>query len=354
VRVVLDGVFNHCGRGFFAFNDIIENGEHSPYKDWFYVDGFPVNSYDESKPKNFATWWDFRSMPKFNTANPAGREYIFDVARYWIELGADGWRLDVPNEIDDDSFWAEFRYVVKDANPDAYLVGEIWEEDPRWVGGEHFDGLMNYPLREALIAFLNAGDDSSDFAERVESLLERYPHEHVYAMFVPLGSHDTKRLMTVLGGDLDKVKLAFAFQFAFPGAPAVYYGDEVGLEGGEDPECRRAFPWQRQEWNRELRSWVARLISQRKRRACLRRGDFQRVLHEKKRCTYAFARKLGDQAVLVVLNASSSRNHLRLPVKSLGWSDGRIVRDLLDGEEFIVSGDELVYTAQPWSGVWIG
>jgi len=353
VRVVIDGVFNHCGRGFFAFSDILDNGEHSPYKDWFHINGFPVDAYSPGDATDFEAWWNYKSLPEFNTGHPAVRKYIFDVARYWIEQGADGWRLDVPNEIDDDTFWAEFRHVVKSVNREAYLLGEIWEVDPRWVDDHHFDGLMNYPVREALLKFLQGTDTACDFADTVEGLLEQYPRENVYAMYVPLGSHDTERLMTLLNGDIEKAKLAFLFQFAYPGAPAVYYGDEIGMEGGKDPDCRRAFPWSRDN-DENLRSWVKRLISLRKRIACLRRGDYQQILLDKKRCAYAFARTLGDESVLVAINASASKRHLRLPVNSLGWADGRIMGSLLGTEEYIVSGDELVITLQPWSGVWVG
>ena len=147
VRVILDGVFNHCGRGFFAFVDLLENQANSPYRNWFHPLAFPLDGYSPGDAKDYLAWWGFKSLPKFNTNEPAVRRYIFDVARYWIEQGADGWRLDVPNEIDDDSFWAEFRHVVKSVNQDAYLVGEIWTADPRWVGEGHFDGMMNYPFR---------------------------------------------------------------------------------------------------------------------------------------------------------------------------------------------------------------
>ena len=141
VRVLLDGVFNHSGRGFFAFSDLLENQEKSPYRDWFHVQRFPVDAYSGGDAKDYQAWWGFKSLPKLNISNPAVRRYILDVARFWIEQGADGWRLDVPNEIDDDDFWDEFREVVKSVNSDAYLVGEIWTVDPRWVGESHFDGL---------------------------------------------------------------------------------------------------------------------------------------------------------------------------------------------------------------------
>ncbi|MGD2156012.1 MAG: glycoside hydrolase family 13 protein [Anaerolineales bacterium] len=353
VRVILDGVFNHCGRGFFAFDDVLENQEHSPYRDWFHIHNFPVDAYSKGDAKDYKTWWKFKSLPKFNTDNPSVRRYIFDVAKYWIELGADGWRLDVPNEIDDDTFWAEFRHVVKSINRDAYLVGEIWDGEPRWVGDHHFDGLMHYPIRDALLEFLKGADTVCDFSDKVEVWLQRYPRENVYAMYLPLGSHDTRRLMTELEGNLDKVKMAFLFQFAYPGAPAIYYGDEIGLEGEKDPDCRRAFPWQRSQWNNELRPWVRQLAALRKRCQVLRRGEYISILVDRRRCCYAFARTLGEKALLVILNGSPSRRYLRLPVGDL-WPDGRIVHDLLGDKEYIVSGDNLVITLQPWTGAWVG
>ena len=161
IRIILDGVFNHCGRGFFAFVDVLENEANSAYKDWFSINHFPLDAYGNGDPPNYAAWWNHRSLPKLNTGNPAVRKYIFDVARYWIEQGADGWRLDVPNEIDDDAFWEEFRHVVKSANRDAYLVGEIWKVNPRWANDTHFDGLMNYPVRDALIPLLQGQENIS-------------------------------------------------------------------------------------------------------------------------------------------------------------------------------------------------
>jgi cyclomaltodextrinase / maltogenic alpha-amylase / neopullulanase len=354
VRIILDGVFNHSGRGFFAFNDILENQDHSRYKDWYHIKNYPVDAYSAGNAADYLAWWEIKSLPKFNTSNPAVRRYIFDVARYWIDQGIDGWRLDVPNEIDDDEFWAEFRCTVKAANPDAYLVGEIWTDDSRWVGNEHFDGLMNYPLRDALLRLLYAGTlSTTGFADRVESLLEKYPRENAYSMYVPLGSHDTERLLTKLEGNVNKAKLAFLFQFAYPGAPAIYYGDEIGLTGGKDPECRGAFPWSKERWNSELLAWMKALVSGRKHLVALRRGDYRRILADVQRHCYAFARTLGDQSVLIVINAGETQRHLRLPVNELGWKDGQIVHNYLGNEEYIIAGTEVVVNLTPWTGIWI-
>jgi glycosidase len=353
IRIILDGVFNHCGRGFFAFNDILENQDHSPYKDWFHIRRFPVNAYSPGPAEDYLAWWGFKSLPKFNTDNPAVRRYLLEVGRYWIEQGADGWRLDVPNEINDDSFWAEFRHAVKSVNRDAYLVGEIWTADPRWTSPNHFDGLMNYPLRDDLLRFLIGTLTAGQFVEKVENLLNIYPREHVYAMFLTLGTHDTERILTKLDGDIDKVKLAFLFMFSLPGTPSIYYGDEIGMRGGKDPECRGAFPWNHAQWNLDLREWISSLIYNRKKLTAMRRGDYRRIYTDDRRHCYAFARRLGDEKILIVMNASPTPRHMRVPVEELGWTDGTIVRSLLGRDEYIISGNSVVINLPAWGGVWV-
>ncbi len=353
VRVILDGVFNHCGRGFFAFNDILENQDQSPYRDWFHILKFPIDAYTPGDAEDYLGWWKLKSLPKFNTDNPQVRRYLLRVAQYWIEQGADGWRLDVPNEIDDDSFWAEFRQVVLAVNQDAYLLGEIWDANPRWVGEWHFDGLMNYPIRDAVLGLLAEKLPVSQFADKVEKMVNLYAQENVYAMYNALGTHDTPRLMTLLEGNVKKIKLATLFQFAFPGAPAVYYGDEIGMEGKKDPDNRRPMPWDETKWSIDLRTWMQTLIHLRKNLPVLRRGDFQRLLVDDVRGVYAFSRGLEDEKVVVVMNTSTTRRNLHIPVKTLGWKDGQIVHNLLDEGEFIVSGDDLTAVVNPWSGMWI-
>jgi cyclomaltodextrinase / maltogenic alpha-amylase / neopullulanase len=354
VRVILDGVFNHCGRGFYAFNDVAENGEHSPYKNWFHIHRFPLDAYTPGEAVNYAGWWNHKSLPKFNTSNPDVRKYLLGVARYWIEQGADGWRLDVPNEINDDVFWNEFRHIVKSVNRDAYIFGEIWDADPRWANDTHFDGLMNYPVKDALIALLMDRGNLAQFSDKVEGLLKLYANDNVYGMYVPLGSHDTERILTALGGNLDKLKLAFLFQFAYPGAPAIYYGDEVGLEGGKDPECRGAFPWDPANWKGDLQSWVKELVTLRKLNTSLRRGDYSRVLLKEEKGIYAFTRTLGEEKTLVVMNVSDESQDVQIPVQSLNWQDGRTLRSLLDHRPFPVIKGKLPITLQPFGGMYIG
>ena len=353
VRIVLDGVFNHCSRGFFAFNDLLENNQHSDYKDWFHVHRFPLDAYSPGEALHYDAWWNVKAIPKFNTNNPKVREFIFNVARYWIERGIDGWRLDVPNEINDDTFWAEFRHVVKSANRDACLIGEIWTADPRWANDTHFDGLMHYPIRDALLACLNGKDSVTGFAGAVESLFKVYPRENIYSMYVTLGTHDTERVLTTLGRNLDKLKLAFQFIFAYPGAPAIYYGDEIGLEGGKDPDSRRAFPWDPTEWQADLHPWVQNLIAVRKHRASLRRGEYNRVALDASQGLYAFARTLGAENTLVILNFSDRLIDVQVPVTTL-WREGQIVQSLLDNRSFRVTDNLIRLSLPAWNGIYLG
>lgn len=244
IRVILDGVFNHCGRGFFAFHDVLENGAASPYLRWFHIKKLPLHAYDEKHPANYQGWWNLRSLPKFNTEHLPVRRYLLSVGRYWIEQGADGWRLDVPGDIADHSFWQEFRQVVKQVNPDAYIVGEIWEDGLPWLDGTQFDAVMNYVWRDLCRDFFAYGKMGTDvFAVGIEALLARYPQAATLVQLNLLGSHDTVRFRTEGGGDVRKLFVPILFQMTYPGAPCIYYGDEIGLEGGKDPLCRAGFPW---------------------------------------------------------------------------------------------------------------
>ncbi len=242
--------------------------------------------------------------------------------------------------------------MVRDANRDACLIGEIWDVNPRWANKDHFDGLINYPVRDAILAFLQGRENAQQFGERLQVMINAYPRENLFAMYVPLDSHDTERFKTLVGGNLEKVKLAFQFQMAFPGAPAIYYGDEIGLEGGKDPDNRRAFPWQEASWNQELRYWIKSLIALRKRSSALRRGDFKQLYAEDG--VYAFSRILGSEKILVVLNASSHVKSIEVPSTELGWENGRTVHGLIDGKNHLVSSNKVSLILPAWQGTWIG
>lgn len=354
IRVILDGVFNHTGRGFFAFTDILENGENSRYKDWYHIHNFPLDAFGEGKAQNYKAWWDMKPLPKLNTDMPAVREYIFGVAQHWIEFGVDGWRLDVPEEIDDDSFWAEFTQVVKTANPDAYTVGEVWKANPKWVDENHFDGLINYPLREVILNVLINGYTPTQFADALEGLQTVYSRENLHAMYLPLSTHDVPRLLTVVDGDQDKFKLAYLMLFANIGAPAIFYGDEVGVEGGDDPGCRKTFPWDERDWNQDIYQYIRKLITVRKKTVALRRGDLKRVYVNDNQNEYAFARVLGEDKVLCVVNFGEEPRKLLVPVVEVGLNDGAALTDLLTNERYDISQGNLEITLSPWNGVLLG
>jgi len=311
IRVVLDGVFNHASRGFFQFNDILENGRSSAYLHWFTINEFPPNAYDNSRPPGYLAWQNLHALPKFNTENTQVREYLMGVAEHWLHLGIDGWRLDVPAEIKTDGFWEEFRQRVKAINPEAYIVGEVWRDAIAFLQGDRFDGVMNYLFAEAAISF-TAGErvdpkltegrdynpamnlDAGGFADRIDWLLNLYPREIQLAQLNLLDSHDTARVITLAKGDSNSVQLATLLLMTFPGAVCIYYGDEIGLEGGlPDYDTRRTFPWNRPElWNQEVLAFHKDLISMRKAHPALRRGEYLRLFAEE--TVYAFGRKLGD------------------------------------------------------------
>ena len=351
MHIILDGVFNHCGRGFFAFSDLLENQDQSPYKDWYHVKRFPINAYGAGDATDYLSWWNHKSLPKFNTSNPSVRKYLMSIARYWLEQGIDGWRLDVPNEIDDDSFWAEFRSLVKGINPDAYLLGEIWDIQPRWVGEDHFDGLMDYPFRTATLDLLNQEIWVSEFTSRINLLLNAYNRENVFSQYLLLGSHDTERLFTILGGKINKVKTALLLQFSFPGAPAIYYGDEIGIEGGKDPDCRRAFPWDETQWNNELRIWLQKLISIRKEKEALRRGALIPLMADNAKSGFAFARISNGEIIITLINVSQVENNYSVPVDLLNIEEGRIFAHLTSPGESVVENGAIKISLPPFSGI---
>jgi glycosidase len=352
LRVLLDGVFNHTGRGFHAFLDLLDRGQESAYRDWYHVREFPLDAFGDEPAERYLAWWKIRSLPKLNTAQPAVRRYLLDTARLWIERGADGWRLDVPNKIDDDSFWGELRHAVKRANPEAYLLGEIWTVDPRWVGPQMFDGLMNYPLRISLLDLVIHGSITpSAFCADVQRQLDAYPEANVLAQYNLLGSHDTERVATLAQEDPRRLQLLFYLQFLLPGVPAVYYGDEIGLTGGKDPASRAAFPWDPKDWDTSRRELLRRLIQLRKSRPELRRGRLEFLMSDDEAQVLALARRLGEQATVGVVNLSEASHALTIPLSGLGWPPGTELRDGLSGRTFSVNSQGLTLALEPQAAV---
>ncbi len=369
IRVILDGVFNHASRGFFQFNHVLENGAASPYVDWFHFKDFPVRAYDTDAP-NYAAWWNLPALPKFNHANPDAREFLFRVAEHWLRQGIDGWRLDVPAEIDDDDFWREFRRRVKAINPDAYIVGEIWRRADRWLRGDMFDAVMNYQFTRAALAFLvdltddarqlihghSYGDvqpaDAPAFAHALAEMLAWYPRAITHAQMNLLDSHDTARFLSIARGDASALKLAWLILFTYIGAPTIYYGDEIGMLGARDPDNRRAMIWDETQWNQELHLEIKKCCALRKKYAALRRGEFK-ILYASGQ-TLAYARQFENETVIVALNAARTPATFDLPAQNL-IQDAAHVREEWSGAEIVVRAGHLWRVELPARGarVWV-
>jgi len=261
IKVMLDAVFNHSGYHFKPFQDLLQNGKDSKYKDWFHPHSLPLDEQN----LNYDTFGYVSSMPKLNTKNPEVKDYLLTVAKYWIEeCGIDGWRLDVANEVDFD-FWRSFRKTVKHEKEDAYILGEIWHDSMPWLRGDQFDAVMNYPFLTAILEmFREETLEPSRFAEKMTKVYHMYPHTVNKAAFNLVGSHDTPRILTECQGDIAKVKQIYTILLTFTGTPCIYYGDEIALDGDQDPGCRKCMPWNEEEQNRDMFAHVQKLITLRK------------------------------------------------------------------------------------------
>lgn len=322
IRVIIDGVFNHCGWYFFAFDDVVRNQEQSRYKDWFYYLEFPVvRPADSETYPTYACFGYERMMPKLNTANPEVRDYFAGVGAYWVrEFGIDGWRLDVASEVDD-GFWRIFRRAVKAENPDVLLIGEVWESAGHWLGGDMFDSTMNYDFRKHCRRFFGERSmDAAEFSGRLTNMLTRYRTQMLFAQLNLLDSHDVSRFLSLCGGDLRPYRLAILFLMSFVGMPTIFYGDEHGVQGVLEEEYRAPMPWQ--TGNTVLREFFRRAITMRHELVSLRRGDF-RVSHAD--CgsgLLAFVRRFGGETVAVYLNCSPESAELTLPHGAEYWTEG--------------------------------
>lgn len=342
MRIMLDGVFNHTGfvskyfngDGFYPGPGAAQ-GPDSPYFDWFYFHEWP---------HKYTSWWGIYSLPTTNKESESWLRYITGengIIRSWLRWGADGWRLDVADELPD--FVVEAIHTAARAEkPDAVIIGEVWEDAStkiaydvrrKHVLGGHCDGVMNYPLRTSLLSFL-LGGDGGDFMTTMETLRQNYPRWAYYSCMNSLGTHDTPRVLTLLGEGSDRkgdtsrdwrfahrlspearedaaarLKLGSLLLYAFPGAPTLYYGDEAGMEGFEDPFNRRTFPWGREDT--DLVEWFTALGQLRKHIPALRRGDLNWLT-----CAggvVSFARSWEGETLIAAVNAGARSANAILP-----------------------------------------
>ena len=370
IRVMLDGVFSHTGSDSIYFNrerrypgDGAYNSPTSPYSDWYHF---------RSWPNDYGSWWGFQTLPEVEELSPAFMEYINGpegiVAR-WLQAGASGWRLDVADELPD-CFLDALRGRVKATDPNALVLGEVWEDASnkesyghrrRYLLGQQLDSVMNYPFRDAILGFL-LGGSSQEFYNKVWNVVENYPPQTLRLLMNHIGTHDTERALTLLGGEpsrgrgrswqaaqtmtpqqrqlaLTRLRLATLLQFALPGVPCIYYGDEAGLEGYKDPFNRHTYPWGGED--ADLLAWYRRLGEARREAAALAEGSFASVPTTED--VVCFVRRSGDDRLLCAVNGGTGGQVVRLPADfanaTVRIGDGR------------VDGDCLILP--PMSGVWL-
>lgn len=278
LRVILDGVFNHTAPEFFAFKDLEENWETTPYRDWYYPDGKPKRPLIPLKKPNYKCFSYFGGMPKLNMDNEETANYFIDVALYWLRTAKiDGWRLDVGDEVSH-YFWRKFRTAIKAEFPEALIVGEVWHYAADFLQGDTWDSVMNYPFLNAAMDFVAKGDiTATEFLDQLGFLRGNLNTACYPLLWNLLGSHDTPRALHRCGENKDKLKLMAALQLLLPGMPFLYYGDEVGMTGGPDPDCRRGMLWDESRQDKALFAYYRRLIAIRKAHPQLTEQPFDAV-----------------------------------------------------------------------------
>ena len=304
MKVVLDAVFNHTGREFFAFKDILENKEKSKYLDWYFIDKFPLDNEHGQAP-NFKCFGYYGGMPKLNLKNPEVEKYVTDVACYWLrECDIDGWRMDVGDEISH-YFWKHFRRAVKAVKKDALIIGEIWHYAGDFLEGDEWDTVMNYPFYLNLIDLL--ADEKigvSRFIQNFGYMKGRLNKKCYPLMWNLIDSHDTARFVH-LCNNKKKQHLAAAFQLLLPGMPMIYYGDELAMPGANGSDCRRGMYWDEEYRDNEMLEWYKRLIQVRRKHACIVEGELTETITRDEDGTIVLIRKNTEETMALIFNCSS-------------------------------------------------
>ena len=366
IKIVLDGVFNHTGYEHYAFQDVVEKGRDSKYWDWFFIESYPINTlYEqrtEGKKPNYKCWAGFGAHPKLNVANPEVKEYIFEITKKWMDPdgdgdpsdGIDGWRLDVANEVKDTDpkFWKEWRDYVKEINPEAYITGEIWNNASRYLQGEEFDSVMNYKFRDAVINFIAKEKISAkEFVYNLEEVNIDYPEQAIYSLQNIIDSHDTIRFLASANHSKKRLKLAALMQFTYKGAPMIYYGDEIGLEGGKDPDNRRTMIWGErpngEKPDMDLYNYYSKLAEIRKNNDILIDGDISFIIPEDTRRVVILIRKKDGEKIYTILNSWDRTQKVSFEVDNKRDK----LKELLSGKEIEIENNKLTVEINSLSGM---
>lgn len=318
IKIILDGVFSHTGadsKYFNKYGNYHEIGAYqsneSPYYSWY-----NFNEY----PHNYESWWGIDNMPNVDELNPSYLDYIVtgknSIIEKWMNLGASGWRLDVADELPD-LFICKIKEKMLATKNDSVLIGEVWEDASNKVSyskrreylfGNELDSVINYPLKDIIINFLNGRLKSTIFIKRFMSLYENYPSDNFYSCMNVLGTHDTRRIFTEVGENTELLKLAILLQMTLPGVPLIYYGDEVGLTGEKDPDNRKPYPWDNH--NNKILSYYKKFISIRNNSEIIKKGSFKGL--ESQDDVLIYEREYKDTKIIVVINSSGKNVNLKL------------------------------------------
>lgn len=310
MRIMLDAVFNHSGDTAPQWLDVIENGENSPYKDWYHIHSFPVHyteteDNEKAEDLNYDVFAFTPHMPKWNTANPEVVKYLLSIATYWIrEFDIDAWRLDVANEVDH-HFWRQFHDACQREKDDFYIAGEVWHNAQPWLQGGEFTGTMNYAYCENILQyFLHHDITESQLASVLTGQLMLYRDQVNRMNLNMLDSHDTARLLYQANGDKELMKKTLVFMFLQPGSPCIYYGTEVGMTGGPDPANRACMVWDRDKQDSDMYQFVKQTIAL--------RNEFSKVLsdgeieftYDESRQLFVVTRSYKEQKIIGIFNQS--------------------------------------------------
>lgn len=308
IKIIFDAVFNHSGDDFFAFKDVLINQKNSKYSDWYIINNFPVST----EKINYYTFGNaHKNMPKLNTSNPEVTKYLLDVAKFWIkEYKIDGWRLDVCDEVSH-TFWKKFKDTIKSVNKDAIIIGEIMHEANNFLKGDQLDSIMNYPIKFACVDFFAKKNITArEFLNILGQNRMLYMNSINKQLLNLIGSHDTARFLTECHDNIEKMKLAICFQFTYVGVPYIYYGDEIGLCGGEDPQNRKCMIWNEKFQNHDLLNFYKKMITIRKKHPTFVHGDFKEISGENNILSYS--REYNNEKYIIIINNNDHSEYIDL------------------------------------------
>ncbi|TSA27861.1 MAG: alpha-amylase [Ignavibacteriales bacterium] len=411
IKIIIDGVFNHVGTTFWAFKDVVKNQQKSKYKDWFVIKSWD----DPNTPKNefdYEGWAGIKDLPRFrqdeNGIVSGPKEHIHAIIKRWMEPngnpsdGIDGWRLDVAEQVNH-NFWKTFRTWVKEINSDAYIVGEIfwddWQKDKMmdaspWLQGDEFDAVMNYRFARALKEFvLNKKDQigPQGFIDSLNTLYKRYPTENNYVMMNLLDSHDVERVSSMIVNpdlwyDHDgnpsnnknydvrkptdqerlKQKLVVGLQFTLPGAPQIYYGDEAGMWGGDDPDCRKPMVWpelnydaetahpsglprvkDKVKFDKNIFDWYKKIISIRNQNKALSLGSVNFNYVNDQNRILGFTREYNGDKIFILSNNNAEKKSISSE-KIISLLNTKVMTDLVSRRKIDLSKNKNQLTLNPY------